>query len=320
MFEDFDFSVLDDPSFKEDAVREEIIAPILKRLGYQPSGRYRVERSKNLVHPFVHIGTRRHRVNIIPDYTLWCDDKALLVLDAKSPGEDIRRSHHVEQAYSYAIHPEVRCEHYALCNGRQLILFHINEFEPLLVFSIKDCDSKWGELEKFLAPRYLLKPVLRRFDPDMGLAVMKLGISSEASLSFLGCRIGFLARVSDDLYTASSACEFVGGRHLASFDFPPSLFEPILSCLAWPLAQQVRDALSHTPYRAHADMMLEVDWTTRLGVLTKGLDEYFVPFVVTAVIASRFNRTYINDPREKDIPESEFRLRHAFEALQSSGR
>ena len=34
MFEDLDFSVLDDPSFKEDAVREEIIAPILKRLGY----------------------------------------------------------------------------------------------------------------------------------------------------------------------------------------------------------------------------------------------------------------------------------------------
>lgn len=34
MFEEFDFSLLDDPEFKEDAVREEIVAPILNRLGF----------------------------------------------------------------------------------------------------------------------------------------------------------------------------------------------------------------------------------------------------------------------------------------------
>jgi hypothetical protein len=89
VFEDFEFRVLENPEFKEDAVREEIVAPIIKRLGYPPSGEVRVQRSKNLVHPFVRIGTRKHQVNIIPDYTLWHGEKALLVLDAKAPGESI---------------------------------------------------------------------------------------------------------------------------------------------------------------------------------------------------------------------------------------
>src|SRR5579863_6711621 len=55
MFNSLSSSVFDDPGFKEDAVREEVIAPLLRRLGYLPTGAVRVERSKPLVHPFVHI-------------------------------------------------------------------------------------------------------------------------------------------------------------------------------------------------------------------------------------------------------------------------
>lgn len=77
MFENFDFGVLDDPRFKEDAVREEIVAPILRRLGYQPSGKARVQRSKTLTHPFVMIGVRKHPVSIVPDYTLFYDEKPI---------------------------------------------------------------------------------------------------------------------------------------------------------------------------------------------------------------------------------------------------
>jgi hypothetical protein len=38
MFTDFDFEILDDPDFKEDAVREELILPLIKRLGYSVTG------------------------------------------------------------------------------------------------------------------------------------------------------------------------------------------------------------------------------------------------------------------------------------------
>lgn len=308
--------MLDNPDFKEDSVREEIIAPILKRLGYQPSGRTRVQRSKHLIHPFVLIGTRQHPVKIVPDYTLWHDDKALLTLDAKNPSEDVLGRRHVEQAYSYAIHPEVRCKHYALCNGKLLAVFHIEEIKPLGVISLDNCDANWAEVEKLLAPQYLLNPRRRRFQPDMGLAVMKLGMSPETQFVFPACRIQSIGRVSDELYTASAACDFGSGPHLASFDFAPEFLEPILTCLAWPLARQLRSALSRAPYHAQADLMLEIHWATRLGTLTTSAADAFVPFIVTEVLASRFNREPLED-EPNDIPEEEFRLRREFERLQS---
>lgn len=53
MFENFDFEVLQDPQFKEDAVREEIILPLIKQLGYTLTGNSKIIRSKSLVHPYV---------------------------------------------------------------------------------------------------------------------------------------------------------------------------------------------------------------------------------------------------------------------------
>lgn len=59
LYDDFDFSVLDSSEFKEDAVREDLIAPLLRRLGYLANGLNRVQRSKTLVHPFVMIGPKK---------------------------------------------------------------------------------------------------------------------------------------------------------------------------------------------------------------------------------------------------------------------
>jgi len=133
--QDFDFSVLDDPAFKEDSVREEVLAPILRTLGgYRPTGRFRIERSKNLRHPYVMLGAKRHPVNIVLDYTLLVDGKAALVLDAKAPSEAIVKSAHVEQVYSYAIHPDVRCERYGLCNGRELVVFVTQQWAPTMLY------------------------------------------------------------------------------------------------------------------------------------------------------------------------------------------
>ena len=64
----FDFKLLDDPDFKEDAVREEIIVPIIKGLGYSHSKPYKTIRSKRLLHPFVSIGSARKNIYIVPDY------------------------------------------------------------------------------------------------------------------------------------------------------------------------------------------------------------------------------------------------------------
>ncbi|MBI2059601.1 MAG: type I restriction enzyme HsdR N-terminal domain-containing protein [Nitrospirae bacterium] len=174
MFGDFDFSALDEPAFKEDAVREELVAPLLKRLGYSPTGRFKVVRSKALVHPFVMIGSKRYPVNIVPDYTLLVDDEPLLVLDAKRPGESIVKSHHVEQAFSYAIHPEVRCNTYGLCNGQDLVLYDVRRTGPIFKIALADTDKRWGEVVRAFDPRALRIPEIRHFKFDFGLYVLKL--------------------------------------------------------------------------------------------------------------------------------------------------
>ena len=64
----FDYNLLNDTDFGEDSVREEIILPILKGLGYSANKPYRIIRSKKLLHPYVSIGSLRKKIYLIPDY------------------------------------------------------------------------------------------------------------------------------------------------------------------------------------------------------------------------------------------------------------
>jgi hypothetical protein len=321
MFETFDFAVLESADFKEDAVREEIIAPMLKALGYSPSGECRVQRSATLAHPFVSIGTRRHNITIIPDYTLWHRERPLMIIDAKNPREEIFKSHHVEQAYSYAIHPDVRVNTYALCNGKRLVVFDVDKIEPVLDVASRDFDARWQDIVNYLSPGSLLEPVQRDFQPDMGIAVQKLGLSGEDTITFPSVRIGVTTRLSEGIYGTGASFRFpdaAGRPHLASFDFPSRMLEPILSCLAEPLANQMRAAFSRSPYSASPDYMLEVGFVTVLG--TEEKDDYgngFVPFIVVGLLHSKLNREPFEDDGElAKIPKYVFRLRPAFDALR----
>lgn len=312
MFTNFDPALLSDPQFKEDSVREVLIAPILTRLGYHPSGPTRVIRSKSLVHPFIYAGTRKHPVTIIPDYTLLHEEKIILVLDAKSPTESVLSNENVQQAYSYAMHPEVRCQHFALCNGKVLAVFSVEKPDPLLVIPFEEFESKWDTIEKHLAPRFLLEPALRKFAPDLGFKFSRMGLAANFEIVMLGVRLGLFARVSDQLITVSTNCDFGGETHFVSYDFSPEFLAPILAGLPVPLAEAFREALSHSPFLAHGDLVIEVDLNAHLGFETQGQSEAFIPLIVTAVLDSRFNPDWVsNEPT--DIPVHVFRLRNAYQ-------
>lgn len=55
----FNYEVLNDEEFGEDSVREEIIFPIIKSLGYNSYGSNKIIRSRSLTHPFVSIGSKQ---------------------------------------------------------------------------------------------------------------------------------------------------------------------------------------------------------------------------------------------------------------------
>jgi hypothetical protein len=221
MFQHFHPQMFSDPNFKEDSVREVIIVPLLSRLGYHPTGNQTVVRSKALVQPFIYVGTRRHPVTIIPDYTLEFQGYPVLVLDAKSPSESVTSAGNVQQAYSYSVHPEVRTKHFALCNGRRLAVYSVEAPDPILDLPFEEFESRWKDIEKHLAPKYLLEPELRKLKPDFGFAVSRLGLAPNAEIFMIGSRLSMFARVSQDLFTATVNAEFGGQDHCVSFDFKP---------------------------------------------------------------------------------------------------
>lgn len=151
--QEFDFQLLDDSDFKEDSVREVIIHPILRELGYSEGGLNRIVRSRSLSHPFVKIGSTERPVTIIPDYLLLAANKPAWILDAKAPGEPVASGGHVEQAYSYAIHPEIRSRYFALCNGREFALFEREGDGMALYFQVSEIGRHWDALYALLGPR-----------------------------------------------------------------------------------------------------------------------------------------------------------------------
>ncbi len=316
MFGNFDFRALNDPSFKEDSVREELVAPILRRLGYSAIGRARVVRSKNLEHPFVRIGTKKYPVSIIPDYTLLFDDCPILVIDAKRPGESVTNPVHIEQAYSYAIHREVRCKTFAICNGHFLNVWDVESVESLAILRIETADEDWEEFERFLSPRYLLMPQLRDFSPDLGLALSALGIPSGARVAWPGVALQYLGRVSDALYTVSASFDVEGKHHLANFDLTPNFVDGILACLPETVRLATLGAMARSPFQVSLDMVVIVDLNAILGERTQGLHDSFAPFLVRGISNARVS--YPPDNRAKDTPGHIFRLADVYEAYVRS--
>jgi 16S rRNA G966 N2-methylase RsmD len=162
LLEHFDFSLLDSKYFKEDSVREEVIYPLLRSLGYSVSGTNRIVRSKSLEHPFLTVGSKNKPITLIPDYLLTVGDNFTFVLDAKAPGEEIKTGHNVEQVYSYAVHPEIRVNLFALCNGREFILFDIAQKEAVLYFHLSELKHHWGDLLGHLAPAQTMVELPKR--------------------------------------------------------------------------------------------------------------------------------------------------------------
>ncbi len=222
----FDFSLLDDPDFQEDSVREEIIVPILKGLGYGPAKPYRIIRSKKLLHPFVSIGSATKPIYLVPDYLLEVDGRFAWTLEAKAPMEEILNTKHVEQAYSYAIHSEIRVPYFALCNGREFVLYHISRPQPILHFDIRVLPNCWDNLTKLLGPKNVLDYDFS-LKKDFGLHLKRLGFDEFASLIFPDVPIAFIGQISDDQYSFGSGLKVDDGdSYVVTFDFNSEVMEP----------------------------------------------------------------------------------------------
>lgn len=227
ILEGFDFSHLDNPEFKEDSVREELIVPIIKGLGYGAGKPYQIIRSRNLLHPFVSIGSKRQPIHIIPDYLFEVNDRPAWILDAKAPGEALVKSKHVEQAYSYAIHSEVRVNYFALCNGHEFVLYDIGKVEPILKFSLQSISLYWGDLQRILKPDTIFNNDNQKLSKDLGLHLKRLGFDQFESMFFPGVPLTNIGQLDPDMFSTSGSVVNDWEKYVVTFDFDALTFQQL---------------------------------------------------------------------------------------------
>ncbi len=155
---EFDF-VLDE-DFKEDSVREFVIAPLLRQLGFilksdKKPNALEMTLSKTSKTQ-IQIGSNKTiNTDLTPDYTLFVEGKTHCILDAKAPNIKIHKDSKAEkQAKSYLLaYPS---PFYALCNARSFMLFETNGQSLLVEFSCEELFANGFKNEHFaLLKQYL---------------------------------------------------------------------------------------------------------------------------------------------------------------------
>lgn len=158
MFEPIQFAKLN-----ETDVREEVIAPILRRLGYRSGTEYDVFREQSLKYPKLYLGRKDAKkdpeLRGKADYILEVEGRLRWVIEAKAPEVSLGENQ-IEQAWSYANHPEVRAIFFVLCNGRYFDVYHTATgpgVAPVLSIPYDRLEADWQVLDNLLGPEALTR-------------------------------------------------------------------------------------------------------------------------------------------------------------------
>lgn len=157
--------------YSENDVRETIIRPLIAKLGYPPD---MVTTQLTLKYDRLFLGhkkgpTKDRQLRGEADYILDVDGRLRWVIEAKAPGEITDDDR--EQAYSYAMHPQVRAILFAVISGTRFELFHTfekPESGPLLAFSYEELSANFQKLQNIVAPASM-----RRDHPKLEIDVGK---------------------------------------------------------------------------------------------------------------------------------------------------
>ncbi len=151
-FPDFNFTQLN-----ETDIREEIIAPLLRHLGYRSGTTHNVIREQALSYPKSSLGRKKNNDPILrgrADYICEAHNKLRWVIEAKSPEAALDQDAN-EQSWTYANHPEIRGIFYCLSNGQEFKIFQTNhgpESEPIFECNYANLEKCLPTIENILSP------------------------------------------------------------------------------------------------------------------------------------------------------------------------
>lgn len=279
----FDYNVLESPEFKEDSVREEIIVPLIKALGYDYKGKYKIVRSRKLQHPFTMIGTNKYKISIFPDYILECDGKCVCIIEAKAPSESLADEECISQAYSYAVHREVGAKFYALCNGKEFRLYSTSLFKPVAVFAMQYISSHFDRLNAMIGAENILAYSEKKIAKDLGIHLKMLSAGNTAqTFTFMDFPIFRIALVEPDTYTVDSTLVFDEEKYCGSFDFNYQTLQQLKAVLPDDALKILQEPFDGSPVVVEfSGEIIEAGITCKLGEkIYENSDEHYMPLKI----------------------------------------
>lgn len=162
--------------YVEQDVREEIIAPILRALGYRKESMFSVTREVPL---------RIAGKLLKPDYSLSLWEEDFWIIEAKRPSATQGKFGYAElrQALEYAVHPEINAALLVLCDGHAIEIFdREHDLEtPILRVERANLVRDFDQLRALLSPfqvwffqkRRILRLTDKVFDREINIARMR---------------------------------------------------------------------------------------------------------------------------------------------------
>lgn len=168
----------------ETDVREEIVRPLLKRLGYAHGSENAIRTEQTFRYEKAFLG-RKNAAKDPPlvgraDYLLDVVSVGRWVVEVKAPGQPIDQDT-IDQAHTYAAHPEVAAMFFLCTNGRTFRLYRTSSLDaPLLAWEHEDTDEVFLALENLVGPEAIRRKV-ELLRPDEGKPLGR-GLASDVQI------------------------------------------------------------------------------------------------------------------------------------------
>jgi hypothetical protein len=165
------------PEQPEQAIREQILAPMLTMLGYGLRTVHDIlyEHVEPLPDEYRMLGSRRIKVDYVPTLRL----QRFWIMEAKKPGslsDTAANKRAFLQAHFYATYPTINARYIVLADGEQLRVYDARSTslnEARLVVVREMAEANFGEFYALLAARHLLDAVRRDVLSDMERVLSK---------------------------------------------------------------------------------------------------------------------------------------------------
>lgn len=168
----------------ETDVREMIVRPLLVRLGYEHGTPHNIRTEQTFRYAKAFLGRKNAKNDPLltgrADYILEVVGVGRWVVEVKAPKEDLSQDV-VEQAHTYAAHPEVAALFFLVTNGRENRLYRTSSLtQPLLTWEWADIEEIFLALQNLVGPEAIQRK-MKLLEADKGKPLAK-GVSSNARI------------------------------------------------------------------------------------------------------------------------------------------